>query len=100
MIPSIQINVQEASGSLAELCKQVSTQHEVVIIHAQTNNDVALIAADDLSSLLETAYLLRSPDNAQRLLSALQRARSGELAPSSVQALGDDLNFHDHEHDL
>lgn len=55
-----------------------------------------MIAADELQSLMETAYLLRSPKNAERLLSALSRARTGEVLPTPVdtleQRLGLDLS--------
>ena len=46
-------------------------------------DDLAVIAADELESLLETAHLLRSPKNAERLLTALFRARGEacEAAP-------------------
>jgi antitoxin YefM len=40
-----------------------------------------------LTSLLETAHLLRSPKNAQRLLAALQRATRGKGKPESVDKL-------------
>jgi len=46
-----------------------------------------MIAADELQSLMETAHLLRSPKNAERLLTALARARAGEVAPTAVDAL-------------
>jgi antitoxin YefM len=46
-----------------------------------------MIAADELQSLLETAHLLRSPRNAERLLAALARARSEDLPPMSVSVL-------------
>jgi len=49
--------------------------------------DVALIAADELASLLETSHLLRSPRNAERLLTALARARRGEGVPLAVEKL-------------
>jgi antitoxin YefM len=39
---------------------------------------VALVAADELAGLLETAHLLRSPANARRLLAALQQALGDE----------------------
>jgi len=52
----------------------VTHDREIVIIQRDGEEDVAMIAASDLSSLLETAYLLRSPANAKRLLSALHRA--------------------------
>ena len=48
---------------------------------------VAMIAADELASLMETAHLLRSPANAERLLSALARARQGKSKPKTVDAL-------------
>jgi antitoxin YefM len=46
-----------------------------------------MIAASELSSLVETVYLLRSPNNARRLLEALQRSLADETAPSSVEEL-------------
>ena len=49
--------------------------------------DVALIAADELASLEETAHLLRSPKNAARLLTALQRALAGSGTPRTVDEL-------------
>ncbi len=50
-------------------------------------DDREVILADELRGLMETAHLLRSPKNAQRLLAALARARAGDLAPTSVDAL-------------
>ena len=47
---------------------------EVVIIQRRGSEDVAMISADELASLTETAYLMRSPENAERILSALARA--------------------------
>lgn len=46
-----------------------------------------MIAADELESLLETAHLLRSPRNAERLLSALARARTGHQEPMTLAHL-------------
>ena len=49
---------------------------------------MALIAEDELTSLRETAYLLRSPQNAARLLNALQWSKSRDeeiLAPVAVE---------------
>jgi antitoxin YefM len=53
----------------------------VVLVRRRNGGDVALVAADELEGLLETAHLLRSPRNAARLLSALERAR-GESLPT------------------
>lgn len=77
----------QARASFASLCNAVSDDREVVIIHRRNAADVALIAADELASLLETAHLLRSPRNAERLLAALARARGGEVVPDTLDTL-------------
>jgi antitoxin YefM len=46
-----------------------------------------MIAADELESLVETAHLLRSGKNAQRLLTALARARGESIAPTPLPDL-------------
>jgi antitoxin YefM len=50
-------------------------------------------AASELESLLETAYLLRSPANAGRLLSALSRALKDEVPPMTAEALRQEIDF-------
>ena len=57
---------------LAGFLDQVTDDREVVIVRRRGARDVALVSADELSSLMETAYLLRSPKNAQRLFDSLR----------------------------
>jgi len=71
---TIQTTYSQARGMLAKLMDRVTHDREVVIIQRRGEEDVAMIAASELEALLETAYLLRSPANAERLLSALGRA--------------------------
>jgi antitoxin YefM len=71
----------QARANLAKLCNQVTENRDVVIIRRRGGNDVALVAADELSSILETLHLLRSPKNADRLLSALRDAKAGKGRP-------------------
>ena len=75
-----------ARATLATLCDEVSSTREPVIIRRRGAADVALVSADELASLLETAHLLRSPKNAERLLKALSRAGSapGESAKTGL----------------
>ncbi len=77
----------QARAKLATLCDEVTANREVVIIRRRGAEDVALISVAELSSLMETAHLLRSPQNAERLLAALARARSETLAPQTVEEL-------------
>ena len=84
---TIQTTYTQARANLAALFDAVSEDREIVIVQRRGAEDVAVIAADELASLLETKHLLQSPKNAQRLLSALQRAQERSIAPQSVDAL-------------
>jgi antitoxin YefM len=73
--------------NLAGILDEVINQQEVVIVRRKGARDVALIPATELARLIETAHPLRSPRNARRLLSALRRAESGKVQPTSVREL-------------
>ena len=90
---AIQPTYPNARANLASLLNSVSEDHEIVVINRRGANDVALIAADELSSLMETAHLLRSPKNVERLLSALKRARRKTLKPKTVETLRRELRL-------
>ena len=83
----IQTTYTRARAELATLMDQVGQDREVVIIQRRGAEDVAMIAADELRSLLETIHLLRSRTNAERLLTALARAQKGEGAPQTLDEL-------------
>jgi len=76
-----------ARANLAALLNRVAADREIVIINRRGGEDVALVAAKELSSLVETAHLLRSPANARRLLKALHRAKSRTLKPQPLEKL-------------
>ncbi|MEA1958708.1 MAG: type II toxin-antitoxin system prevent-host-death family antitoxin [Chloroflexota bacterium] len=82
-----------ARATFAKLCDEVASTREPVIIHRRGADDVALVSADELASLAETAHLLRSPKNAGRLLAALTRAQKQDLSPSSVEYLRKELKL-------
>jgi antitoxin YefM len=62
---------------LATLLDEVHDNRQVVVIKRRNQKKVTLIAEDKLSSLLESVYLLRSPENAKRLFRALNRPETG-----------------------
>jgi len=72
---------------LAAVLDQVTDGREVVIVRRRGAKDVALIAADELAGLMETAHLLRSPRNALRLRAAIREARQGKGKRMSVEQL-------------
>lgn len=83
----------QARANLAKLLDNVTENREIVIIRRRGCEDVAVVAADELSSLTETAHLLRSPQNARRLLQALGRAQSGAGKEQTLAALKKDVGL-------
>ena len=86
-----------ARAELASLCDQVAESREPYVIERRNHENVALISEAELESLLETAHLLRSPRNATRLATALERALGIEAAPSSLEELERDLGLRGEE---
>jgi len=83
----------EARAHLAQLWDRAVEDREIVRLRRRGRRDVALIAADELDSLLETAYLLRSPRNAARLYAALQHALEGVGEVKTVLELRRELGL-------
>lgn len=86
-VMAIKTTYSAARQRFADLWRAVEEDREEVIISRRGHADVALVAADELAGLLETAHLLRSPKNAERLLRALGRARKGLGKKRSLDSL-------------
>ncbi|MFA5517483.1 MAG: type II toxin-antitoxin system prevent-host-death family antitoxin [Desulfuromonadales bacterium] len=71
------INYTMARQNLAKVMDEVRDAHEPVIITRQSESAVVMISIEDYRALEETAYLLRSPKNARRLLDAIQQLEQG-----------------------
>jgi antitoxin YefM len=79
--------------SLASVLDRVVNDREVVIVRRKGDKKVAMVPADELAGLMETAHLLRSPKNAKRLLGALRRATSRKGKPESLDKLRQELQL-------
>ena len=90
---SIQVSYTSARASLAKLCDEVTNNNEVVVITRRGARDVALVSKAELSSLIETAHLFRSPKNAARILAAYNRAIRNTGRPQSPDKLRKDLGI-------
>ena len=84
---AIQTTYTQVRTQLASFLDNVIDNREVVIVNRRGKESVAMISAAELRGLVETAHLLRSPKNAQRLLSALQRAQGKKGSRLSLQQL-------------
>lgn len=84
---TIETTYSQAREQLKSLMDRAVEDREVIVVRRRTGGDVAMIAADELESLVETAHLLRSSKNAERLLAALTRARTASVAPTPLDDL-------------
>ncbi len=87
IVMSIDVTYTEARANLAKLWDQAESSREPIMIRRRGKENMALIPADELAGLIETAHLLRSPRNAERLLSALARSRRDEGTAESIRDL-------------
>jgi len=71
------ISYSTVRESLARTMEKVCVNHAPVIITRRRAEPVVLLSLDDYQSLEETAYLLRSPKNAARLVKAVEEIEAG-----------------------
>ncbi|MFL6198177.1 MAG: type II toxin-antitoxin system Phd/YefM family antitoxin [Thermoanaerobaculia bacterium] len=74
------ISYTNARANLAKTMDRVCESHEPVIITRSGDTSVVMLSLEDFNSLEETAYLLRSPRNANRLLEAIAELEQGKGA--------------------
>ena len=84
---SITLTYSQARQNLASLLDEVSLNREVVIINRKNAENVAMISESELSGILETAHLLRSPKNAVRLLKTLLKVQEKNEIPQTLEEL-------------
>ena len=90
---AINVTYTEARANLAKLWDEAVENRELVIIRRRGKENIVMLPADELAGLMETAHLLRSPRNAERLLSALARSKEGEGQAQSMASLKEELGF-------
>ena len=67
----------ESRAKYAEVLDSVVSEREEVVITRAGHEPVVIVSLEDFESLRETAYLMRSPANARRLLDAMERLEAG-----------------------
>lgn len=72
------ITYSSARANLARTMDRVCEDHEALIITRNGEQSVVMLSLEDYQSLEETAYLLRNPANAKRLLSATAQLTAGQ----------------------
>ena len=64
-------------ANLTEVMRSVNEDHAPVIVTSQRGKPVVIMALDDYNALEETAYLLREPRRAKRLMESVDQLRAG-----------------------
>jgi antitoxin YefM len=72
------ISYSSARANLASTMDRVCNDHEPLIITRSGQQSVVMLSLEDYTALEETAYLLRSPANARRLLAAIDQLNAAE----------------------
>jgi antitoxin YefM len=72
------VTYSAARENLAKTMDTVCENHEPLIVTRQGKNAVVMISLEDFEALEETAYLLRSPKNARRLLESIAQLERGQ----------------------
>jgi len=67
----------ESRAHYAETLSAVVDDREEIVITRAGHEPVVIVSLDEYESLKETAYLLRNPANARRLLGSIERLESG-----------------------
>ena len=88
-----EISYSRARRNLAALMDEVVDDCEPILIRRRGKEPVALVAADELTPWMETAYLLRSPANAQHLREAIAQDERGEGEVIDVDELAKRLGI-------
>jgi antitoxin YefM len=71
------ISYTTARSNLAKTMEQVCNDHAPIAITRKGEGTVVMISLEDYQALEETAYLLRSPKNARRLIEAVAELEKG-----------------------
>ncbi len=78
------ITYSSARANLASTMDRVCSAHEPLIITRNGEKAVVMLSLEDYKALEETAYLLRSPANARRLLSSMAQLNAGKGIPREL----------------
>lgn len=83
------ITYTAARENLASTMDRVCSDHAPVIITRNRDQAVVMLSLEDFESLQETAYLLRSPANAKRLLESLESLNDGKGLKKKIKDLSE-----------
>lgn len=92
---TISYSYTEARERLASVWDEAVSTREPILVSRRGCESVVILPVDEWRGVMETAHLLRSPANAQRLLAALQRGSQGKGKKLTVKELAKKTKLHE-----
>jgi antitoxin YefM len=83
----------EARKKLAEIINRAGNNLETITIKLRNSKDTVIVSKDEYDSLVETAYIFKSPANAARILKAIENARKKLNKPMTMEELKKAVGF-------
>jgi antitoxin YefM len=87
------ISYSDLRSRLKASFDRVCEERVPLLVKRRNGEDVVIMSKDDYNAMEETAYLLRSPANAQRLLEALNRNEQDRIHFDDLEALRDEAGI-------
>jgi antitoxin YefM len=81
-----EVSYSKARKSLAAVMDRVCADHVPIVITRKSDPAVVMLSLEDYNALEETAYLMRSPANARRLLNSIWALESVQRVTGSIGA--------------
>jgi antitoxin YefM len=82
-----QITYPEACSNFDKIYEKAISTRQAIVVTREGSESVSVIPTAELNSLMETVYLFQSPENATRLLAAIERAKARIFEPRSIDDL-------------
>lgn len=73
------ISYSSARKNLVKTMEKVCDDHSPVIVTRKNSRAVVIMSLEDFNAVQETAYLLRSPANAERLSRSIKQSEDGSI---------------------
>jgi antitoxin YefM len=82
-----QITYTEACSNFDKIYEEAISRRKPIVVTREGSESVSVIPTEELDSLMETVYLFQSPENATRLLAAIERAKARTFKPQTIDDL-------------
>lgn len=82
-----QTTYSEACNNFDKIYEEAIKNRGAVVVTREGSESVSVIPTAELNSIIETAYLFQSPENAARLLDALERVKARTNQPQTIEDL-------------